>query len=116
MGTKQGGSESPRLEPTVRLLNMSQAARFLGIDVSTVSRMVARGDLRTVDLGGQPRFNQEWLLEWVCTPQNEPPISELGLSAEEAERFTDYQERLRAAVRAGAQRLADIPPRERTKR
>jgi excisionase family DNA binding protein len=48
-----------------RLLTPTEAARFLGISKRTLNRLVARGIVAVVRLGGSRRFTMSDLLETV---------------------------------------------------
>lgn len=84
------------------LLNFDAAAKLLGIDVSSVSRAVKAGTLRSVVLGGRKYLRRDWLVEWLSTPDNEP-VSDVVNDA-----IDDYRARLALGVRMGVASLAGI--------
>ena len=46
-------------------LSVEEAARWLGVSLRTVYRLAQRGTLPSFKVGGQWRFSQELLNEWI---------------------------------------------------
>jgi excisionase family DNA binding protein len=47
------------------VLNLREVASYLRVCSSTVSKMAARGEIRSFKVGARRRFNREHLDEWV---------------------------------------------------
>ena len=92
------------------ILTLQQAAEMLQISDRTIQRMVKRGEMPGVRLGGQWRFERDQLKalvrgEWMPTPE---PKSQRELIEEESRRLgVDRPETLIEMQRVAKERLED---------
>src|SRR6056297_278066 len=60
------------MDITERLWTLSDAARYLHVAEKTIARMIQRGELPAVRLGGQWRFMPEQLSQWLHDRTSRP--------------------------------------------
>lgn len=65
----QTGKSAPLLKaypmPALRLLTAKEAAALLTVSLPTFYRLIRRGDISTVRIGGSVRFRESDLLEYI---------------------------------------------------
>jgi len=92
-------------------MTQAEVAQALGISPAAVGRMIARGELKAVRLVRRAMVARSWLKEWLSVAGNEWTLAELNFTdGNVIARFEDLAARTSSAIRAGATRLAEIPP------
>jgi len=93
------------------ILTLIQAAEMLQISERTLQRIVKKGEVPGIQVGGQWRFDRDQLLELVRGEWSPPQARESGRSLVENESLrlgVEIPETLHDLQKAAAQRLRDI--------
>ncbi len=63
-------NESDRVPIRTQIMTPKEAAKYLGLHIITIYRLVKKGGLPGFKVGGQWRFKKDLLDEWIAAKSN----------------------------------------------